>query len=144
VSAGQQLPEPNWAARPRPARTRDTDFWWDGLAAGELRIQKCLACARLQHPPEPLCQTCGSDRLGWTVACGLGRVFSFVVYHEPRIRDWTYPYVVAVVALDEGTRVIANLTGASADEISVGDRVQARFPSAGAEHALLAFEPVSS
>jgi len=98
-----------WRGRPRPARTPDTAPWWTGLDAGELLIQRCVHCGQLQHPPEPVCLACRGFDLSWIRSAGRGSVYSFVVYHEPRLPGFDYPYVVAVVELDEGVRLIAGL-----------------------------------
>jgi uncharacterized protein len=140
-STAEVRPEPKWAGRPRPARTRDTDFWWDGLAVGELRIQRCEACGHLQHPPEPRCMYCGGDQLGWLVASGRGEVFSFVVYHEPVLPGFDYPYVAAVITLEEGLRVIADVVGVEPGRVAVGDPVQASFHRVDDQLTLLAFGP---
>lgn len=84
---------------------------------------------------------CGGSELGWSVAAGGGEIFSFVVYHEPRLPGFTYPYVVAVVTLDEGPRVIANLIDCDPSEPRIGDRVLATFRWVDNEFGLVAFIP---
>ncbi len=51
-------------SRPRPAITHDNAFFWEGVAAGELRIQRCQPCGRLRHPPGPMCPSVPESRLG--------------------------------------------------------------------------------
>jgi uncharacterized OB-fold protein len=92
--------------RQRPAVTADLAFWWDGLSQRELRIQRCLACGAVRHPPQIRCPACGSLDSGWTVATGTGTVHSKVVYHYPLLPDTEYPYVVGLVDLAEGVRVV--------------------------------------
>lgn len=116
-----------WRGRPVPARTPDTAPWWAGLDAGELLIQRCTACGHRQHPPEPVCMTCGCLDLSWVRSAGRGSVYSFVVYHEPRLPGFEYPYVVAVIALDEEVRLIANVVGISPARLRVGQRVRVTF-----------------
>jgi uncharacterized protein len=140
VTTAEIVDEPGWRSRPRPARTTDNAYYWDGMAHGELRLQRCASCHAVQHPPEPLCMTCGSGDLDHTVASGRGAVFSRVTYHEPHLPGFAYPYVVAVVTLDEGPRVIANVIGAGAGEVAIGDRVRAMFRRVDAELSLVAFE----
>jgi hypothetical protein len=139
-SAAARL-ETDWSDRPRPARTRDNADFWAGMATGELRLQHCRACGALQHPPEPLCMTCGGSELDWSVAAGGGEIFSFVVYHEPRLPGFAYPYVVAVVTLDEGPRLIANIVDCDPGEPRIGDRVRATFRTVDTEFGLVAFVP---
>jgi uncharacterized OB-fold protein len=138
---GKRVEEPDWSKRPRPAVTLDTKFWWDGLRAGELRIQRCSACGGLQHPPEPFCPLCGGDDLSWIVARGTGLVHSFVVYHEPRIPGFAYPYVVALVELAEGTRVVANLEEIDPTAVEIDQPVRVTFREIDDELTLPVFVP---
>lgn len=85
--------------------------------------------------------TCGGRDLGWVVASGRGEVYSFVVYHEPVLPGFDYPYAPAVVTLEEGIRVIADLVDVEPHQVSVGDRVQATFHRVDAELTLLGFRP---
>ncbi|GAA1267534.1 OB-fold domain-containing protein [Pseudonocardia aurantiaca] len=113
--------------RPWPAVNEDTAFFWDGLPVGELRIQRCGSCAALAHPPRPRCAACGSFDLGHVVASGRGRVYSHVTFHKPLAPPFTEPYSVAVIGLDEGTRLISQVIGVSPDEVHVDMPVEATF-----------------
>jgi uncharacterized OB-fold protein len=106
--------------RPRPSLTPDTAWWWEALERGELLIQRCAPCGTLRHPPEPSCPRCGS--LEWTTSRtgGAGTLHSFVVVHEPELPGFDSPYVVALVDLAEGVRLIANLVDAEAEAIAIG------------------------
>jgi uncharacterized OB-fold protein len=134
----------DWSKRSHPVVSLDTQFWWEGLKARELRIQKCGACGALQHPPEPFCSTCGGDRQEWIVSKGTGHVFSFVVYHEPKIPGFAYPYVVALVELEEGTRVVANVEGINPADVRIGLSVRVDFRQASPELTLPFFTPGKS
>ena len=79
--------------RPRPAVTRDNRFFWDGVQAGKLLIQRC-DCERLRHPPGPICPSCHSLEWTTTLANGDGRIYSFVVAHHPPIPPFDYPNVI--------------------------------------------------
>ena len=68
----------------RPAVSRDTAFFWEGVKAHELRIQR-LADGSLQHPPVPAVWQDKADPIDYAVACGKGTVFSFVVHHAPKV-----------------------------------------------------------
>jgi len=69
----------------RPMVNRDSQFFWDGTAAGELRIQKCNVCGALRFPPGPTCVECGKFDRGHVVAAGTGTVFSYVVHRYPPV-----------------------------------------------------------
>ena len=115
---------PAWA---RPAVNQDTAFFWEGTAAGELRIQRCVDCGTLRHPPSPACARCGSLDWDHLVSAGRGRVYSFVVHHHPPVPPHEAPFVVALVELDEGTRIVGNLLVDDPARAVVGLPVQVDF-----------------
>jgi uncharacterized OB-fold protein/acyl dehydratase len=102
-------PAPSRTEGLRPLVSQDTAFFWEGTQAGELRIQHCPECGNLRHPPGPMCPTCGCEKPDYVVASGRGTVFSFVVHHAPRVPGKTLPFVVALVELEEGVRMLAEL-----------------------------------
>lgn len=111
----------------RPVVSRDTAFFWDGTAAGELRIQRCGGCGALRHPPGPMCPGCGAARPGYIVAAGTGEVYSYVVQHHPPVPGRQLPIVVALVQLTEGVRMVGELLGAGPDRVRIGLPVRAAF-----------------
>jgi len=111
----------------RPVVSRDTAFFWDGTAAGELRIQRCGGCGALRHPPGPMCPACGAARPGYVVAAGTGEVYSYVVQHHPPVPGKQLPIVVALVALPEGVRMVGELLGADPERVHVGLPVRVEF-----------------
>jgi uncharacterized protein len=111
----------------RPVVSPDTAFFWDGTAAGELRIQRCAGCGALRHPPGPMCPACGAARPGYVVAAGTGEVYSYVVQHHPPVPGKQLPIVVALVALPEGVRMVGELLGVSPDRVRVGLPVRVDF-----------------
>jgi uncharacterized OB-fold protein len=111
--------------RPAPPVGRDNAFFWDGIEAGELRIQQCNACGVLRHPPAPLCDRCGSDDQGYLVASGRGVVYSHVTHHYPPIPGVERPHVVLLVELEEGVRLVSEL--AERAEVHIGMPVQVAF-----------------
>jgi uncharacterized OB-fold protein len=102
---------------PLPTVTPMTEPYWTGLAAGELRHQRCGACGNAWLPAREECPGCLSDDWEWQAASGRGRIISWVVYRQafhPAFAD-RLPYNVAVVELDEGPRLITNILGAEDD-----------------------------
>src|SRR6266699_832535 len=94
-----------------PVPTPDTQPFWDGCAAGELRIQRCLDCAKPYFYPRPVCPACGSANVEWFTASGEATLYSYVISHRPAPGFGEAPYAVAVVQLAEGPRMMTNLTG---------------------------------
>jgi uncharacterized OB-fold protein len=108
----------------RPMISQDTAFFWEGTAAGELRIQRCPECGTLRHPPGPMCPSCGADKPDYVVASGRGEVFSYLVHHHPPVPGKTLPFVVALVELEEGVRMLGELLDVEPDEVHIGMRVE--------------------
>ncbi len=111
----------------RPMVSRDTEFFWAGTAAGELRIQKCGGCGVLRHPPGPMCPSCRETKPEYVVASGDGEVYSYVVHHHPPVPGRRLPFVVALVSLSEGVRMLAELEGIPPAEVHIGLSVRAAF-----------------
>ncbi|MFG1945500.1 Zn-ribbon domain-containing OB-fold protein [Nonomuraea sp. NPDC048826] len=96
--------------KPVPRPTPDTQPFWDGTAAGELRIQRCRACERHYFYPRPSCPHCGSGAVEWVRASGRATLYSYVINHRPA-PGFDGPYAIAVVELEEGVRMMTNLVG---------------------------------
>jgi uncharacterized OB-fold protein len=125
----------------RPVVSQDTAFFWDGAAAGELRIQRCGVCKALRHPPGPACPACGALEPEFIVASGLGEVYSFVVHHHPPVPGKELPFVVALVELEEGVRLLAELVDVAPAEVRIGLPVRISFTRVDAEPSLPVWRP---
>ena len=132
-------PPPAAADVLRPVVTPDTQFFWDGTALGELRIQRCGECGVLRHPPGPMCPDCGTGRPGYVVAAGTGEIYSYVVHHHPLVPGRRVPFVVALVQLTEGVRMVGELLGADPEQVRIGMPVRADFVQVDEELALPAW-----
>jgi uncharacterized OB-fold protein len=122
--AEQTAAEEPAALRPRPAVNLDNKFWFDAAREHRLAIQRCASCESLRHPPGPQCPQCQSFEWDTVDAAGGATLHSFTVAHHPRHPAFDYPLVIAVVELDEGTRLIANLDGIAPDEVAIGMRLR--------------------
>src|SRR5438067_3802913 len=136
----EQLKEPK-APRPKPPRNQDNAFFWEGVDRGELLIQRCTSCGRLRHPPRPMCPNCQSLEWDTVAASGKGEVFSFIIPHYPQVPMFEYPYVVAVIALEEGTRLISNVVDIDPGDVTIGMPVEVRFVKVDDELTLPLFAP---
>jgi uncharacterized OB-fold protein len=97
--------------RTLPTPTPETAHFWEGCKAGELRLQRCGACAETYFPPRPFCPACGSRAVEVFKASGKAILWSYVINHRPRPDMGKAPYSIAVVALDEGPRMMTNIVG---------------------------------
>ena len=110
----------------RPAASRDTQFFWDGVNAHELRIQK-RPDGSLQHPPVPAIWQDKEAPIDYVVATGRGAVFSFVVHHAPQVPGRTLPFVIALVELEEGVRMLGELRNVDPSAVKIGMPVQVTY-----------------
>lgn len=126
----------------RPAATPETATWWEGIAAGELRLQHCSDCARHYFPPRSFCPRCGGRHVEWRKASGRATLYSFVVSHHPT-PGFEPPFVIAVVELEEGPRMMTNLVDAPVDPaaLPIGMPLEVTFVPLGEGKALPHFRP---
>ena len=129
----------------RPALSRDTAFFWEGVTAHELRIQR-RPDGTLQHPPVPAVWQDKEKPVDYVVASGKGSVYSFVVHHAPKVPGRTLPFVIALVELEEGVRMLGELRNVDHADVTIGMPVHVTyidFPAgdAGPEWTLYAWEP---
>ena len=96
------------------------------MSEGRLSFQECADCGNCWLPPRAECPRCLSANHGWTDASGNGRLISWVVYHHAfhaMTKDWI-PYNVAIVELEEGPRLISNITGVDNDMLAAGQMLR--------------------
>jgi uncharacterized OB-fold protein len=91
-----------------PAPTPETAPYWDGARAGELRIQRCRACSQAYFYPRPYCPQCGSADVEWFTATGRATLASYII-SERAAPGFEAPYVIAIVELEEGPRMMTNI-----------------------------------
>jgi len=104
--------------RPLPVPTPETAHFWEGTAQGELRLQRCRACSKPYFPPQPFCPACSGDDVEIVRASGRGTLHGYVINHRAA-PGFEAPYVIAVVELDEGPRLLTNLVDVAPDPESL-------------------------
>lgn len=104
---------------PLPVPDADTQPFWDGTARGELLVQQCEACRALLWQPRPVCSACGTIAPSWVPLSGRGRVATWTVPRPPVLPALAelVPFVVAVVELDEGVRMVGLLVDDKGDPL---------------------------
>lgn len=132
--------------KPLPELSDTSRPFWDACRRHELRIQRCQQCGALIHYPKVHCPIDGCDRFDWALMSGKGTVFSFVVaqraFHAAFKPD--LPYVVAVIELDEGPRMMSNVVGIDPDDVHIGMAVEVVFEDVSETIALPKFRVVKS
>ena len=131
----------DWA-RPLPAPDGVSAPYWEAASRGELLIQRCPACGHRQFYPRALCTVCGTDP-EWESASGRGVVHTFTVIRQNYARPFSdeLPYVVAIVELDEGVRMMSNITDCAVDDVHVGMPVEVHFVEAAEGVGVPFFRP---
>ena len=116
--------------------------FWNGLALGEVRLQKCGKCGVHQYPPESFCYECGAQDPSWVAVAGEGTVYSFIVVHQQYDKAFKefLPYTVAIVQMDEGPRMLCTMLGLK-KPIAIGDRVRPCIRTVDKDRAFLTYEP---
>ncbi|MDE8649344.1 Zn-ribbon domain-containing OB-fold protein [Rhodococcus qingshengii] len=103
--------------------------YFEALDRHELIITRCTSCDVAQFPPRAACSTCGAfDSFEWIESTGRGTIWTFGIFHKIYFPNFgPAPYNVAVVELDEGTKLITNIVDADNTELAIGMRVRAGF-----------------
>jgi uncharacterized OB-fold protein len=103
-------------AGPKPVPTPETKPYWDAARRHVLAVQRCQDCRQCYFYPRPLCPHCLSRRVGWIECSGRGTLHTFVInYRPPRNFPLQEPFVIAMVQLEEGPRILTNLVEVEAD-----------------------------
>lgn len=130
-----QFPEPN------------TQDYWEGAKAGELRYQVCNDCNNIVFTPKRHCDKCGSGNLATNVSSGEGEVYTYSVVRQsamPGFREMG-AYTVAYIDLDEGFRMLSSVVGVDdpTKDIKIGQRVKVEFEKQDeGEYPIPVFRPV--
>ena len=131
---------------PQPVANGDSLPYWNAARERKLLIRKCKACNEFHFMPRYLCPVCWSDQLEWIEAKGTGKVHSFSIVrrassaaYAPRV-----PYVLALIELDEGPRMMANVLGDDALSVAIDDQVKVTFEDRGDGALIPQFNLVSA
>lgn len=134
VATGPPKPTPN------PENRLDEEFW-SHCADERLCFQVCGSCGRWRHLPRLFCAGCGSADWSWNEASGRGQLYSWTVTHQPSLPQFLpdVPYVVAVIELEEGVRMVSHLRGTDPEQLELGLPVTLEFDRVNDDVALPIF-----
>lgn len=118
---------------PEPVANADSAPYWDAARERRLLIRSCGACGTKHFMPRYLCPACWSDQLEWVPSAGKGSVHSFSIIRRAPVATFAQkvPYVVALIDLDEGPRMVTNIVGDDALSVRIGERVEVTFEERG-------------
>lgn len=100
-------------------RAPEADPFWAGCSEGRLMLPWCTECKRPHFYPRTFCPHCEATAIEWKQASGKGRVYTFAVVRQPIERAFAelVPYIIAIVDLEEGVRMLSHVTSIEADEV---------------------------
>lgn len=130
---------------PLPQITEETRPFWDSCKEGVLKLQRCSDCSEFRFPPSVACPNCSSMSCSWEPVSGRGSIFSFVIFQRLYHKAFAslLPYMVAVVELSEGPRLVSRLAGVKeTDSVKCGAPVKVRFEQLSNDLVLPLFELV--
>ena len=128
-----------------PEINESTRKYWEACKAHTLLLPKCRACGEVFFFPNDFCVNCLSKDIEWIEAGGKGTVHTFSVIYRPPSASFAdnVPYVVAIIELEEGPRMMSNVVGISPEAVRVGMRVQVVFDDITDEISLPKFRPIT-
>lgn len=117
------------ATRPAPTIDGESEPFWAAARDGKLLISGCDDCGHRFFPARIICPGCHSVAVAPLVASGEGSVYSYTVSRRPAAPDFAevVPYVVALIDLDEGARMLSNVIGCDPSDVGIGARVSVRY-----------------
>ena len=128
---------------PVPLNPETSRPFWEAVKRHELVMPRCIRCDRLFFYPREVCPVCLSSDIDWVQVSGRGRLHSYTVIHQPAnpaFRD-DAPYVYALVQLDEGPRMIANLVDCPPEQAQIDMPLVAVYDDVTPDVTLVKFRP---
>lgn len=117
--------------------------FWEGLQRGEVLIQQCKACGHKQFYPRYLCTACGGEP-AWLMFEGEATLYTYSVirkHHQSPFKEMS-PYVVAMVDLGDGVRMMSNLVNCKLEQVEIGMSLQPAFVQARDGLTVLYWQPL--
>jgi hypothetical protein len=129
---------------PRP--TPETAVYWQGCHDHTLLIQHCKACGQYQFYPRLICTGCMGDQLEWVAARGRGKVTSYTIVRQAVSKAYAaeVPYVVALIQLEEGPKMMSNIVGCNPESVKTGMSVEVTFEDWSEEITMPKFRPAKA
>ena len=128
------IPQPRPESRP----------FWEGCKEDKFLLQSCNACNTINWFPRSHCVACGADRFTWKPASGRGVLETFSVVYRPMNAAWAseVPYILGMVRLEEGIRMVTRIVSPRGEETPMDSPVRAKFVQIGGGMKLPFFEVI--
>jgi uncharacterized OB-fold protein len=130
--------------KPLPTSRPESAEFWQGLLDGEIRLQRCDVCRRVQFYPRPACRYCGATELTWETLSGSAELYTYTVIHRAPFEAFAgdVPYVLAVAELAEGPRLLTTIVDVDPEDVRIGMPLSPVFDRVSDGVALLRFRPL--
>ena len=130
--------------KPIPIPSVESQPFWDGCKKHELLLPRCGRCGSHWFPPGATCPECLSTEWEWSKSSGRGKIYSYGVYHRVYHKSFEgeVPYVLAVIEMDEGPRLISNIVGCGPEELVCDMPVEVTFEDITKDATLYKFKPL--
>ncbi len=114
-------------AKPTPRPTPTEQPFYDACAQHQLILQHCQSCEHVLFYPRTHCDQCHSEQLVWREASGQGSIASFTVVRRSVSANFEVPYIIALIDLAEGPRMMSQIIEAEPEALAVGLAVSVDF-----------------
>lgn len=141
--AAPAVPAASKPTRIPPIITADAKFFWDGADQEQFLGQKCGDCGKFRFPPRPMCPHCFSLKREEVPLSGKGTVHSWAIARHPHPFGFKEAPIIAVIELEEGTRIVSNVVGCGYDEVVQDMPVEVTFEATMNNHKVPVFKPVN-
>ncbi len=124
-------------------RSPEADPFWAGCREGRLMLPRCSSCNRFHFYPRTFCPHCGSENIEWKQASGNGTVYTFAVVRQPIERAFAelVPYVIGIIELEEGVRMLSHITSIDPEKVACDMLVTVEFKPYSEKTVLPTFRP---
>ncbi len=121
--------------KPLPVIDHDSAPYWEAAREGRLDIPLCGDCGKHHFYPRAICPYCHSDKLRFDTVSGRGKVHTFTIARRPAGPAFAddVPYVVALIELDEGPRMMSRIQTDDPERVRIGTKVEVTFVKASDE-----------
>ncbi len=114
-------------AKPTPRPTPTEQPFYDACKNNELALQHCRDCSHVLFYPRTYCDQCHSENLVWQQASGQGSIASYTVVRRGVSADFEAPYIIALIDLAEGPRMMSQIVDTEPEALAVGLSVNVDF-----------------
>jgi uncharacterized protein len=132
--------------KPLPVIDNESNVFWEACNKEQLVIQQCRDCSKYIFYPRIICPNCMSDQIEWKEVSGKGKIYSYTIARRPAGPSFSadVPYVVALVELEEGVRMMTNIINTPLESVRCDMEVEVIFEKVTDDIRLPKFQQVTN